>query len=148
VSIVNNFIVGNSGNNAIRAADPSADSKIEFNTIVDNADNGTGVSDTGGIFCDDGTFTARYNLIFRNTGGNANVQTAGTCKFENSFIMPGAGPTDDRLKFKSANDYHLTAASPAEVRDVAGVVCTGLTDYDGDARPQGTACDLGADEHK
>ena len=65
-----------------------------------------------------------------------------------AFILPGAGPTDDRLKFKSANDYHLTAVSPAEVRDVAGVVCTGLTDYDGDARPQGTACDLGADEHK
>jgi hypothetical protein len=43
-------------------------------------------------------------------------------------------------------DYHLTAASPSTIVDAAGS-CTG-TDFDGDARPVGAACDLGADERK
>ncbi|HRC58508.1 MAG TPA: right-handed parallel beta-helix repeat-containing protein, partial [Kofleriaceae bacterium] len=149
LEITNSFIVKNTADGGLRMAKPGAGSKIEFNTIVDNT-GGNGSADAGGVFCDDSTFTARYNIIFRNVGGPnpGTVQTFGSCKFENSFIMPGTGAGDERLKFKSANDYHLTAMSPAEVRDVAGVVCTGLTDYDGDARPQGTACDLGADEHK
>jgi hypothetical protein len=34
------------------------------------------------------------------------------------------------------------------VQNVGTAVCTGLKDYDGDDRPLGGACDLGADEIK
>lgn len=75
----------------------------------------------------------------------------GRCNFTGNLEL-AAGPDDTTLKFRSETtspkDYHLTAASPASVRDVAGVTCTGLQDFDGDERPQGGSCDLGADEVK
>ena len=55
------------------------------------------------------------------------------------------------LKFVSLSaplDLHLTAASPATVRDVAGVTACSGPDIDGDLRPQGGLCDFGADENK
>jgi hypothetical protein len=55
---------------------------------------------------------------------------------------------DNTPKFAHPNsdpfDYRLTADTPTIIRDAAGA-CTGF-DFDGDARPSGTACDLGADE--
>jgi hypothetical protein len=57
---------------------------------------------------------------------------------------------DNSLGFAHPNatpfDYHLTASSPASVVDAAGA-CTGV-DFDGEVRPTGTACDLGADEYQ
>ncbi len=49
-----------------------------------------------------------------------------------AFVAPAAG------------DYHLLSSSPA----IDAGVCTGgpLTDFDGDTRPQGAGCDIGADE--
>lgn len=46
-----------------------------------------------------------------------------------------------------ATDYHLTASTPATILDA--VDCDGNTsDVDGNMRPQGGRCDLGADELK
>jgi hypothetical protein len=128
---------------------PGAGSKIEFNTIIDNASDFNSVS-VGGVFCDVIGFVAANNIIFRNTGGPgaAKVQTFGSCTYGNSFIAEGTGATDNTPMFASPNlaplDYRLTLQSPTTVRDAAGA-CTGI-DFEGTARPSGPACDLGADE--
>jgi hypothetical protein len=46
--------------------------------------------------------------------------------------------------FLSATDHHLTASSPA----IDAGTCAGApgTDFEGDPRPTGTGCDMGADE--
>jgi hypothetical protein len=152
VSLTINFIYNN-GNNLTAAAGglslrPMGASKVEFNTIVDNQAN-LGAASAGGVFCDTAGFVAPNNLIFRNTGGaTGTAQTFGNCTYGNSYSAPGASAADNTPVFKSPNsqpfDYHLTASSPASVLDAAGA-CTGI-DFDSQARPQGPACDLGADE--
>jgi hypothetical protein len=154
-TIRNNFIYRNGntsmansgGMGAVGIVDPSV---LEFNTIVDNLASGDTLS-VGGVLCDRTGFVAPNNLIFRNTGGTAgNVQTLGICSFGNSLISAGTGPVDNTPMFAHPNstpfDYHLTPASPGTIVDAAGP-CTGV-DFDGDARPVGAACDLGADERK
>jgi hypothetical protein len=153
-TITNNFIYRN-GNNATASAGglsliPTGASSLEFNTIVDNQAKVSSTS-AGGVFCDQMGFTAAHNIIFRNTGGTSgNVQTVGVCTYGDSFIMPGASIVDNAPGFAHPNespfDYHLTAASPKTIVDAAGP-CTGV-DFDGDTRPIGPACDLGADEWK
>lgn len=154
-TIRNNFIYRNGntstanagGIGAVGIVDPSV---LEFNTIVDNLASGDTLS-VGGVLCDHAGFSAPNNLVFRNTGGTSgNVQTLGICSFGNSFISAGTGPVDNTPMFAHPNstpfDYHLTAASPSTIVEAAGP-CTGL-DFDGDTRPAGPACDLGADERK
>jgi Right handed beta helix region len=150
-TITNSFIVGNKVGGGLSASAPDNASKLEFNTIVDNV-SGNGGLQAGGVICGNTNVSARYNILYRNTGGTGGtVQKLGDCVFIGSFEM-AAAPADDTLKFKSdtatAKDYHLTAASPTTVQNVGTAVCTGLKDYDGDDRPLGGACDLGADEIK
>lgn len=154
-TIRNNFIYRNGntvmassgGVGAAGIVDPSV---LEFNTIVDNLASGDTLS-VAGVLCDHTGFVAPNNLIFRNIGGAAgNVQTLGSCSYGNSFVNAGTGPADNTLMFAHSNsmpfDYHLTQATPGTIIDAAGT-CTGV-DFDGDARPAGAACDLGADERK
>lgn len=153
-TIRNNLIYRN-GNSLTASAGglsliPSGTSSIEFNTIVDNQAKVAGTS-AGGVFCDEPSFVAAHNLIFRNEGGaSGNIQTVGVCTYGDSFNMPGTSNVDNSPGFAHPNavpfDYHLTAASPPSVVDAAGP-CTG-EDFDGDTRPIGKACDLGADERK
>jgi hypothetical protein len=153
-TIKNNFIYRN-GNSLTASFGglsllPTGASSLEFNTIVDNQAKVAGTS-AGGVFCDDPGFTAAHNLIFRNTGGaSGNVQTVGVCTYGDSFNMPGTSNVDNAPGFAHPNalpfDYHLTATSPTTIVDAAGA-CTGV-DFDGDTRPIGAACDLGADERK
>jgi hypothetical protein len=155
-TITNNFICRN-GNvstaivgGVALAAIPGAGNRFEFNTIVSNLATG-GVTNSGGVLCDQAGFVASRNLIFRNQGGpGGNVQTLGLCQYGNSFVSVGTSSTDNAPMFVHPNsppfDYHLTSASPSTVVDVAGA-CTG-DDFDGDARPVGAACDVGADERK
>jgi hypothetical protein len=151
-TITNNFIYRN-GNDLTASAGglsllPTGTSSMEFNTIVDNQAK-VAITSAGGVFCDQQGFTAAHNLIFRNGGGtNGNVQTVGACTYGDSFIAPGANNVDNAPGFAHPNalpfDYHLTATSPKTIVDAAGP-CTGV-DFDGDPRPIGPACDLGADE--
>lgn len=153
-AIRNNFIYKN-GNSLTASVGglslvPTGSSIVEFNTIVDNLAKVAATS-AGGVFCDTPGFTATHNLIFRNTGGaSGNVQTVGVCSYGDSFNMPGTSNVDNSPGFAHPNalplDYHLTATSPASIVDAAGA-CTGV-DFDGDTRPIGAACDLGADERK
>jgi len=50
--------------------------------------------------------------------------------------------------FVGGTDYHLTADSPATILDVIDCADKHLEDYDGELRPQGAKCDLGADEFR
>lgn len=150
-TIANSFIVGNRLNGGVNLGTPYAGSRFEFNTIVDNQDGGNS-TDAGGVFCDQVGVVFSNNIIFRNTGGPGGIaQTFGSCTYGSSYLASGAGSGDASLMFLKdtfPRDYHLTAASPSTVRDVPGVVCTGMKDVDGEARPQNGACDLGADEYK
>jgi hypothetical protein len=152
VSLLNNFIHHN-GNDVASAfgalsLKPAVGSRVQFNTLVDNKAN-LGAASAGGIFCDISGFVADANIVFRNTGGaSASVQTFGNCTYGNSFIM--AAPAGDNTpQFLHPNtlpfDYHLTALTPTAIRDAAGA-CTGV-DFDGQTRPVGAGCDLGADEY-
>ena len=154
-TITNNFIYRN-GNTTMATAGGVGlvgivdSSKLEFNTIVDNLAGG-GATNVGGVLCDRSGFTAANNLIFRNTGGvSGNVQTLGLCTYGNSFVSAGTSTVDNTPMFAHPNsapfDYHLTPTSPNTIVDAAGT-CSGV-DYDGDTRPVGPACDLGADERK
>jgi hypothetical protein len=133
----------------------TAGSKFERNTVAFNESNGS--TFRGGASCNAILVGASGNLLFKNSepdgaGGLKNDATTqanltGGCVFGNTF---SAATDPGNLGFKSPLvapfDFHLTAASPTSVRD-AGGACSG-TDIDGDARPQGGACDLGADEYK
>jgi hypothetical protein len=147
-SITNTFIVGNNGFGGVSALRPGANSQLDHNTIADNRNTGTGTADAGGVICDDASIITSNNLIFRNLRASGTAQTFGACKFDSSYVSAGTRDSVGFRKDTVPRDYHLTEASPATVRDVAGAVCAGLVDFDGEQRPQGGACDLGADEVK
>lgn len=145
LNMANNFIVGNGSETAaVGGIDIQVGSAtiqaLQFNTIVDNRKR-TEQSSAAGIVCY-GRIVVPNNLIFRNTGGDAsNAQTAGDCSYGNSLLTTPSLPG-----FVSATDYHLTPATPVgTIRD--SFSCSGQIDIDGDARPQGGSCDLGADEY-
>lgn len=154
--ITDNFIIYNgratgSDYGGVAITSNTLGSKLERNTIAFNQSNGTF---RGGVSCTGSRVTAAANLFFHNsepgaTGPKTDMTTqmdsTGGCQYETSLAV-----ADDaaNLGFKSPRvapyDFHLTAESPATIVDAAGA-CTGV-DFDGDARPLGGACDLGADE--
>ena len=80
------------------------------------------------------------------------VQTIGRCTYGNSLLSANNAAETRILGFVKdtmPRDYHLTASSPTEVKNVAScVAATGFVDYDGESRPLGSSCELGADEFK
>ena len=99
------------------------------------------------------TVVAGNNIVAGNTNSNNQVGAAG-CDFDNSYINGSA----TAVQFTSMTDLHLTAASPMTnpiIRDDprATAQCqeplgTFRDDLDGELRPVGGFCDLGADEYK
>jgi len=153
--IVNNFIYNNGAQlstiGGIQIATTMADSanQLDFNTIVRN------LSQSGpGAKCDAGTFTAKNNIIWKNTPMNGMDQVSGSCKhaFSDFSTLPtggldgGSNITDDPMIKDELRDLHLQTGSPA--RDKADPGATMAIDWDGQARPQptGERADIGADE--
>ena len=128
-------------------------SKFEWNTVAFNESNG--LTFRGGLSCNGPMVTASGNLIYHNTepdglGGSKTDATtqknAVGCQFGNSLAVPtDASNLGLKSPIVAPFDFHLTSASPATIVD-AGGICSGL-DIDGDPRPRGAACDLGADEY-
>lgn len=127
-------------------------SRFERNTVAFNESDGTYA---GGVHCSGPLVGATGNLLYHNgeADGLGGVKVTGATQ-----LAPANGcatgtslavPTDARhLGFRSPitppYDFHLSAETPASVID-AGGACSGR-DLDGDPRPLGAACDLGADE--
>ena len=64
--------------------------------------------------------------------------------FPSVLVDQGGNLAVDPLFVKPGKDVHLTAGSPL----IDAGTCTGAptTDIDGDPRPTGAGCDIGADE--
>ncbi len=138
-------LFGDSGGIAIIGG-ASGGSRIEFNTIVDNRLKSSATG--GGISCNIGGFQAANNVIARNSiNGDtvvAGAQTTGSCTYPSSKIQADLSG----LLFVSADaspfDYHLQVGS--SLIDQAVTMSDIDIDIDGDARPTGSASDIGADE--
>lgn len=95
--------------------------------------------------------TVDYNLYFAPAGA-ADSQWQWQNLFYQGFTAYQAGSGNDahslftspQLTDPAAGDFHLLAGSPA----LDQALCAGAptTDFEGDSRPQGAGCDLGADE--
>jgi len=126
----------------------SGTSAVEFNTIAYNESNG--LQNRAGLACFGSANAAGGNLVYGNREGIAAAtdltQVGGNCQTGNTFAA-GAGDLGFANPSTSTFDPHLTATSPATVLDAGGACAARVpADIDGNARPSGAACDLGADE--
>lgn len=146
ITVTNNFIYHNVRGLVLM---PKNGSKLEFNTIVNNAIMN---NIAGGVSCTTttGGFKAPDNIILQNSLQNSSKggipQISGNCNFENSLTTLNSD-TDFASIFDvkvNPNNYHLTARAGQAI-DSAQTCDVGV-DYDGDPRPSGQGCDKGADE--
>jgi hypothetical protein len=162
-SITDNFIVSNglalgaaaSLNGGVVATSNTPGSKLERNTVAFN--QSTGQAFQGGVFCSAALVAASGNLIYHNSEADGvgtvlktNLATqrntiGSTCLYGNTLAVDTVAGDLGFASVVPPSDFHLTAASPASVVN-AGGACTGI-DVDGETRPSGAACDLGADEY-
>ena len=149
--LVNN-VIANNGNVAIGGSDfggvflsgTGAASELTQNTIVGNLQQASALG-AGGVTCTIAAFAGERNIIAGNTPSSLAMQVTGGT-YPNSFLAASFAS----LMFANVAtlNFHLTAASPATVRDVAGLTTCPGNDIDGEARPFNALCDLGADEYK
>ena len=153
-SIRNNFILFNGRATPSSATtyggvgiERNSGGALEFNTVAFNESSG---AREAGIYCGGGLNSATGNLVYGNKGGTggstSDTQFGGNCAFGNSIKL-ASGSLGFVNPPPGGLDFHLTASSPASVLDGGGD-CAGLVpvDFDGDPRPNGLACDIGADE--
>jgi hypothetical protein len=157
--ITNNFIVQNgNGQSLVGGVDfsqipASGIHRFDFNTVAKNMGND---SVNTGVNC--GTVATpvifNSNIIYANSVGGTGKQLGGSLMCSASFSdvgpEPASGITNINMDpiFLSVmqNNFHLMANSPA--KDAADPAATLVSDFDGDARPQGPRRDIGADEVK
>ncbi len=151
--LTNNIIAANGDADAssvggVSLTSTANDNVFEQNTIVYNR---SVIGNPGASCFAIASFHGRRNIITSNKLGITFPagQSVGCADIE-SYTAAGAAAND--LQFAavppSVPNFHLTAASPATVRDVSGVTACSGPDIDGDMRPQVGLCDFGADEYK
>ncbi len=122
--------------------------RVDFNTISSNVGPG--------IYCESiaAPLTFANDIVFGNsvTGGQTQIFGSANCAASYSDVGPdaaiGVGNINAVPNFVNAvqGNYHLAAGSPC--KDAADPSANLAVDFDGDARPQGAARDIGADEIK
>lgn len=148
-SVVNNVIAGNRASGRGGGLYASSDWNISSVTFAHNTlvDNGEGIAVGENM-----TVTLTNNIVVSHTVGitttdsSANVLADHNLFWSNSDDgIRGTNPVDGDPAFvdPDGGDYHL---GPASAAIDAGVDAGVTTDIDGDARPQGSGCDIGADE--
>jgi hypothetical protein len=113
-------------------------SQTSFNLVGNLAPIWPDGSNTGCTSWDSGTATATWSYNAVETYGGSQNSTCGT-----GDVYP-VSPTFANSTF----DLHLAGAMTAADNLVPSNICTAIAtfDFDGDARPFGTACEAGADE--
>jgi hypothetical protein len=146
--VVNNIIVGNGSASAgVGVSMIGAGGVIAFNTIANNASDDAARS---GAAC-------AQAIEFRNNIVSGNGVTGCVVEFSllfNTNLIPTGSNVGGDPRFRNASlvnpfaadFFRIQATSPAI--DVADPSSGERTDIDGDARPQGVARDMGADEFK
>jgi hypothetical protein len=153
--LANNFIVNNGGPAAafggVRFDQTNTGTRrFEFNTVTNN----NGVDGAAlGVVCTlvSQPVTFSNNIVYANQVGGTRTQVGGAmCSWSYSDVGPntiaGTGNinADPLFANPTQGDFHLMPTSPA--RDAANPAATINVDFDGDARPQATRSDMGADE--
>ena len=156
-SITNNFIVANgldfstpSLYGGVMLATTTMGNKLQFNTIAFNRSSG---SRAAGVDCVGLDSTAVGNIIYANqtTGPDLsdNAQKRGDCVYTSNLVSGANVGTAPHLGMEAPlampASYKLTTMSPMQVVNVLTTGCP-MTDFEGQARPSGAGCELGADE--
>lgn len=158
----NNFIVRNgllssdTGGVSFEQLSPPGPYVFDFNTVAFNAANGTVPGP--GVTCQtvqDAAPVFANNIVFNNATPLSFTQVSGDrCSWVFSDIAPlppipivgGNIVVDPQFVDVAQGDFHLGSDSP--LRDAADPAATLGVDIDGQARPQGTGREMGADEIK
>ncbi|MDB4962014.1 MAG: hypothetical protein JWP01_2013 [Myxococcales bacterium] len=121
--------------------------RAEYNTVAFNECDG--LQNRAGIACYGLSSSATGNIVFGNREGFValdSTQASGNCTFGTTLKL-GMGDLGFANPNPTSPDLHLTVASPSSVRDAGGACeATNPEDIDGNPRPYGLGCDLGADE--
>lgn len=140
-------IAFNSGDSALLAANgcgscwPSTTWDITGNHMILFNTNANGNSTTCDVSFGLSTPTYRNNLW--RLGGSNHACNTSDALGNDTFVRPGDPPTP-------GIDMHLAGTLGPAQNIVPAAVCASVTavDVDGNPRPQGTACEAGADESK
>jgi hypothetical protein len=159
MTIINNIFYNVNRGWSIQLADGASNWLVANNTFA----NGNANGESGQImFWGSNTGINIRNNIFYRPNGYAMTRYAATisCTFDHNLIYGVTGvmsdPTgcsvgtnqtgvDPKFVNAGANDFHLQSGSPAV--DSGMTLAAVTTDIDGNARPQGSAFDLGAREY-
>jgi hypothetical protein len=156
VTITNSVVARNRGGGIVFSGPSMA---ILNSTVIGNragcsppSSSCSGGIGVGGV----GTIDLTNTIVWGNTAGNDgadNLTNAGaTVNIDHSDLGPGVNGGYNDLGgnisadplFVSRGDPHLTAGSPAI--DTGTCVGAPAADFEGDPRPTGGGCDMGADE--
>jgi hypothetical protein len=156
-TITNNFIVVNGLDfgtpslfGGVELNTNTMGNKLQFNTIAFNRSGG---GRAAGADCAGADSMAVGNIIYANqtTGPDLseNAQKRGNCVYSSNLVSGANVGVAPHLGMEAPMgtpaSYKLTTMSPMQVVDVLTTGCP-MTDFEGQTRPSGAGCELGADE--
>lgn len=141
VNVTNVFVYGNSDGPAVRLSGGVTGSftysSIGYNDVKKNTDAAS---------CQ-GTASFAFNIVAGDNLGSDGGDEGNGTEFSNNGCSTNQNIVNNSASglFSSSTDLHLPQGSQA-IDQVAPTECI-QNDIDGEARPKGTNCDIGADEY-